>query len=161
MLDVFDLYEETQRFIRSQQIINHKARYDVLAFIGRFRATAAPDPDNAIVRVFTCGYCLYFAHMLQFAMSRGHVVLAAPFNHIVWIDDDGIAYDINGIQTDFLFPIPIGALSDGIHDFMHVHAKIGALCKEDYIRLYQEYAPNADLYNKAVHHLETVDQNMI
>lgn len=91
-----------------------------MAFIARFSAYFG-DAVEVATRVFTAGYCFYFAHMLQVAFNRGRVVFAAPLSHIIWEDDNGCAYDFYGIFYDYAFGIDLQNVLD-IEGFKHVHA---------------------------------------
>ena len=45
-------------------------------------------------KLFTQGYCWHFAKMLQATFGRGTVCVAFHIAHMVWVDTDGTAYDI-------------------------------------------------------------------
>lgn len=47
--------------------------------------------------LFRAGYCLYFALMLQRAFDRGEAVVTYPLGHVVWQDENGVCYDIEGV----------------------------------------------------------------
>lgn len=129
------------------------ASQDVLEFISHIHEKAQPDENDVLHRVFANGYCFYFAHMLKIAFNRGQVMLAAPRGHIVWVDDDGCAYDIDGIFKDYCFEIPIDALGNGIEDFMHVSGKDGFNSLQDIINLCKTYAPTKQLLDAALSEL--------
>ena len=71
---------------------------------------------------FKNGYCYYFAHMLKLAFNRGEVCWAAPNSHFVWVDDDGIAYDIDGkynlSANKCMYLIPEKDTEDFVEDFL-------------------------------------------
>lgn len=95
----------------------------VLEFITDFVAHAACDGDQyEILRsTFRAGYCYYFAHMLELAFGRGEVCWAAPFGHIVWVDTNGVPYDIEGANFgEQEHHIPVRYLGEHVRDFMHV-----------------------------------------
>lgn len=92
----------------------------VLEFIDKFLFHEGAGNSEVIRHLFHAGYCLYFAIMLQSAFLRGHICLAYPYGHIVWVDTNGIAYDIEGVCTDYKELIPIRYLEETIEDFMHV-----------------------------------------
>lgn len=145
--------------VYEDEIRTGMAKREVLEFIARFRLWTVHDPADernaeVIRQVFASGYCFYFAHMLRLAFNRGKIVLAAPKGHIVWLDDDGCAYDIDGIFKDYYFEIPVEALGDGIEDCMHVPGKTHYNTKEDVIRLLKEYAPNEELLEKALYDVD-------
>lgn len=92
---------------------------DVLQFIADI-AFFCRDSDNAIDTLFRAGYCYYFAAMLRIAFHRGQICHAYPNSHIVWVDDDSIAYDITGICMDYGELIPITGYSSALNGFRHV-----------------------------------------
>lgn len=81
-------------WVEEQQKIYPKASRSVLKFIGRFREE---NPD--LERIFTKGYCYYFAVMLQDAFGGG-IYLSPESNHIVWSEDQNLYYDITGVCND-------------------------------------------------------------
>lgn len=99
---------------------------DVLRFITHFLEAQGKGENyeyeqEIIRRQFRAGYSLYFAHMLQYAFGRGTVCWAAPYAHFVWVDDDGIPYDIEGKYMDeYRYLIPESYLGDVIRDFKHM-----------------------------------------
>lgn len=123
---------------------------DVLEFIEDFKAHAAPYAPDAIEKIFTSGYCYYFAVILQTAFKRGEIMLAAPYGHIVWRDEDKTCYDISGVYSEHLFEISINALGDGLEDFLHVPGKTKFNNIDDVIRLITQYAPTKELRDKAL-----------
>lgn len=59
--------------------------------------------------------------MLQLAFQRGEICWAAPFGHIVWVDNNDVAYDISGCnESECQYYIPICMLGDMVKDFTHV-----------------------------------------
>ena len=72
--------------------------------------------------LFANGYCYYFAIMLQEAFHRGIICWHRNHGHIVWEDNTGIAYDIDGVFTDYnegdLLPVD-ESLEGLIVDFKH------------------------------------------
>lgn len=71
-----------------------KADSSILRFIGRFREE---NPD--LERIFTMGYCYYFAVILRDAFG-GAIYLSPETSHIVWSDDQNLYYDITGVCND-------------------------------------------------------------
>lgn len=98
----------------------------VIAFIAEILFSTHNENDN-IRKFFRAGYCYYFAVMLQNAFQRGKLCLTEPFGHIVWVDEDDLAYDIEGPYvpgyhecerlTDIEF------LGDAVYDFLHIPGK--------------------------------------
>ena len=59
--------------------------------------------------------------MLKLAFKRGEVCWAAPYGHMVWVDDDGIPYDISGVDdSDTNDYIPEFMMESTVKDFRHV-----------------------------------------
>ena len=114
----------------------------VIGFINEFLDTAGETAkeQDIVYTLFRSGYCFYFAHMLKAAFNRGRLCVAAPFGHIVWVDEDEIPYDIGGVcDSNYEFLIPIEELGDGIEDFMHVPGKT-AYCNEEQVNaIMQKY----------------------
>lgn len=106
-----------------------KANETVLRFIFDFvnsqtsinNNDATTSPADIIYNQFANGYCYYFAQMLQIAFKRGEICWAAPLGHIVWVDDNNVAYDISGCnESECQYYIPIDMLGDMIKDFTHI-----------------------------------------
>lgn len=105
-----------------------KANDTVLRFIFDFLNLQTPKghhddhtASDIIYNQFASGYCYYFAQMLKTAFHRGEICWAAPFGHIVWVDDNEVAYDISGCNdSECKYYVPIFMLGNMIKDFMHV-----------------------------------------
>ena len=99
-----------------------KGNMEVIAFIDKFLGHQRDVDKAEVLRLqFAAGYCWYFAHMLQLAFNRGGVFWAAPFGHFVWVDTDGVAYDIQGVYVgEAEAYIPESFLGDCLYDFKHV-----------------------------------------
>lgn len=65
--------------------------------------------------------------MLKDAFGRGTVCLAYPLGRIVWEDDNGVAYDIEGVNKEYKRLIPISKMGNGIKDFKHVDGEVSGL----------------------------------
>lgn len=77
---------------------------DVMDFINEFynRCGENTDADKKSIRdQFMIGYCYYFAQILKSAFNRGTVCWVVGESHIVWLDDDGIAYDADGVFNKY------------------------------------------------------------
>lgn len=86
-------------WIKKVKSVHPKADEQVLQFVYDFRTMQKSEAaEDAIYTQFESGYCYYFAHMLKLAFKRGEVCWAAPYGHMVWVDDDGIPYDISGVK---------------------------------------------------------------
>lgn len=98
---------------------------EVLKFIDEIYASQPKENREAIRRLFHCGYCYYFANMLKLAFNRGTVCLAYPFGHVVWLDVDGVAYDIEGVTaSEYEKLVDIDCFPELKYDFMHVDGLI-------------------------------------
>lgn len=75
------------------------ANKDVIQFIANVLYDNT-DPDK-IYDFFANGNCYYFALMLKYAFNRGTICWHRNHGHIVWVDDDNIAYDIGGVFYDY------------------------------------------------------------
>ena len=86
-------------WIKKVKSVHPKSDEQVLQFIYDFRTMQKSEAaEAAIYTQFESGYCYYFAHMLKLAFKRGEVCWAAPYGHMVWVDDDGVPYDISGVD---------------------------------------------------------------
>lgn len=114
----------------------------VLSFIYRFMTCHGTDSSNLenMRATFRNGYCYYFACMLKEAFARGEVCIAAPFGHFVWVDTDGMPYDIEGAYCGEaeLF-IPASRLGRMVDDFLHVDGKGYCATKEEIQNLMDSY----------------------
>lgn len=93
---------------------------EVLQFIDNFvrHATSSYDDMEVLRRTFRSGYCYHFACMLKCTFMRGEVCWAAPFGHIVWEDEDGEVYDVEGVyRGEAQYIIPIRYIEDHLCDF--------------------------------------------
>lgn len=94
---------------------------EVLNFINDIYDSQPKENGEAIRRLFHSGYCYYFANMLKIAFGRGTVCLAYPFGHVVWLDTDGIAYDIEGVTiSEYEKLVDIDCLPELKYSFMHI-----------------------------------------
>lgn len=92
-----------------------KANTTVLRFIYTFA-------NDDMYRFFSVGNCYYFACMLYELTKRGTVCWHRNYNHIVWKDIDGCAYDVYGFFNDYDLKndlVPIHVLGSRINDFKH------------------------------------------
>ena len=122
---------------------------EVIYFIDKFQSAAFGygNDIDAFLDVFSNGYCYYFAIMLKAAFNRGTVCIIAPCGHVVWVDTDGIAYDIYGeFPLDGESLIPEDAEDSHIIDFKHIYTEeSGITDKElsDLVKKYKNYDPNS------------------
>ena len=117
-----------QEFIK----INTTGKYsqynkDVISFIANIVYHSGEQGAETIHDLFRNGYCYWFAHMLMVAFDRGRLCMTYPFGHIVWQDDDGLSYDVEGAyhldDTDCEALIPMKFFGDIQYDFMHIPNK--------------------------------------
>ena len=87
-------------------------------------AVSADALGEGIRRHYRAGYCYSFAHMLKTAFGRGDVCWAVPFSHMVWVDDDGTPYDVEGIyegEAVLFIPESFFGETDYFVGFRHLH----------------------------------------
>lgn len=87
---------------------------DVLNFIADIAFKPNCDAESTRL-LFRTGYCYYFAVILKDAFNRGEVCAAYPFSHFVWVDDNGIPYDIEGVyegESEDFIPLRYFNLED-------------------------------------------------
>ena len=137
------------------------ADMSVLEFITDLTCCAAVCEDQyEIVRsTFRAGYCYYFAHLLKQAFNRGKVCLAAPFGHFVWVDENGVAYDVEGVNFgEQIYNIPESYMSENmIKEFKHIPGeKIKATTGAEIIEMIRKYEDDKGLPHQdlSYYHLE-------
>lgn len=122
---IFERARQLQRLVTENKHYAPNADASVLRFIGNFLFHGVPEIPletscESVRSTFRAGYCYYFAIMLRAAFQRGRVCHAHPFSHIVWVDDNGVPYDVEGVyfgEADRF--VPIECLDD-IESFKHV-----------------------------------------
>lgn len=140
-MNIIERIEEQQKKLKeeiNQRVVKEKNYYPnadekVLQFIYQFVYTNLEEFGDESVEMamynraetmydlFKCGYCYYFAIMLKAAFNRGQICWAAPLGHIVWVDDDGVPYDIDGVNdSECEYYIPTSYIKEAIVDFKHV-----------------------------------------
>lgn len=116
----------------NEEYCDYQADPEVIGFIRNF--LAKHNTENAVgvlQKVFSNGYCYYFAHMLKLAFQRGEVCWCAPYGHFCWLDEDEVPYDIYGIcisEADYF--IPEHYLGNAVADFLHNGCVYGATEQE-------------------------------
>lgn len=90
-----------------EKYIGKGANPQVLEFIADFLWSQGGAGCETLRDTFMSGYCYFFARMLQSAFRRGKVCHKWPSSHMVWLDRDGIAYDADGVCTDYQELIPV------------------------------------------------------
>jgi hypothetical protein len=112
---------------------------EVAGFIDQFLTlfnTLDEKGIDIVAKVFSQGYCYYFAIMLKEAFNRGEICMTIDNAHVVWVDDDNVAYDINGVfnwypdtcNKDNFWNgelIPVEKIPNYIESFKHIPNKPG------------------------------------
>lgn len=135
----------------------------VIRFINQFKTLfneLTIEETDTFVKVFRNGYCYYFAIMLKDAFNRGEVCMTYDCRHVVWIDDDNVAYDINGIFGWYAetsnkdnywngLLVPVEKIPNYIESFKHVPDKPGTdrTGMEEFDKVKQEIAEKTDFMN--------------
>lgn len=118
--------DKFSEWLKKIQKVHPKADEEVLRFIYDFSTKqGCGEAEEILYQQFASGYCYYFACMLKAAFNRGEICWAAPFGHIVWVDENGIPYDISGVnesETDDY--IPEYMMGNTILDFKHIAGKV-------------------------------------
>lgn len=134
-------YSEKDHFVYNDQLkLYPDADSQVLFFIADILFHSGGINAETIRSLFHNGYCYYFANMLKLAFNRGEVCWAAPYGHIVWRDEDGICYDIEGVTvSEAEHFIPIHYLGDKVKDFLHVRDVAANASQEDIDEIIARY----------------------
>ena len=139
--------------IKSEWVGNQQKAFNdadpvVLQFIADVLFHSGEAGEEIIRRLFSAGYCYYFAHMLKSAFGRGMVCYAYYEGHFVWLDGSSeskdVAYDISGVSYDWEHLIPEEKLGDGIKDFKHVKSEQSNMSEQDIIGLLLTIIENED-----------------
>lgn len=133
----------------------------VLYFIKDFLYHEDANNADVISSLFNTGYCWYFAHNLKLAFGRGRVCLTAPYSHFVWVDDNSVSYDIDGIFCEeYACLIDEEDLGTALEDFMHVPGKDNFITPAglQILMLKHGYALNGSVY-KSLEELKRIDDN--
>ncbi len=119
---------------------------DVDRFINDFMggALATPGTQEILRKKFRAGYCWHFAHILKDTFGRGEICWTAPFGHMVFLDSDNTAYDIEGRYEkddhECFYLIPESYLGSFINEFTHVRGSIvPTSTKQDLTRIVKKY----------------------
>jgi hypothetical protein len=130
----------------------HTANMDVLKFIADFvylDRLSNRGGDAHIKHQFLHGYCYYFALILKDAFNRGEICAATPSDHIVWVDTDGIPYDVTGVcKFKYECLIPISHFGDIIKDFKHVPHEVSITSKEEIVSIIDKYKKDNNIGRK-------------
>lgn len=143
--------EWTKSFIDNNLRFHPNADKTVLQFIADFLYHGVPDVTlensaESVRSTFRAGYCYYFAVMLQAAFQRGTICWAAPFGHIVWVDENDVPYDIEGVNdSECDYYIPISFMGNAINDFMHVEGRDFNVSDEDIQNIIDTYKVSLEI----------------
>ncbi|MFR7476321.1 hypothetical protein [Frisingicoccus sp.] len=128
-----------EEFIKKELELYSAADKTVIEFIADMKFRCGDENVEVIEKLFTSGYCWYFAHMLQQAFGRGKVCYAYFEGHFVWLDGtsekEDFAYDIYGVNKNWEHLIPEELIGDGILDFKHVRGNQSNMEEQDIIKL--------------------------
>lgn len=125
------------KFVRNNTIGNKQVLWFIANFVYHLGSTN--DSSKFINDEFMHGYCYYFAVILKDAFQRGNICYAYHLGHMVWVDIDGIPYDINGVHNSAKYYIPIEYLKKGINDFKRVPG-IGFNASKEFVdKVVKEY----------------------
>ena len=113
--------DEREIFIEAWNCVHDNLDDAVLGFIFDAMQHCGRENEEVVYNFFRRGYCYYFAHMLKLAFRRGTVCVAAPLGHFVWMDDNGVPYDADGVNESCCQAyIPEEFMGDMVKDFLHV-----------------------------------------
>lgn len=135
--------------LNAETIENPYDKTVLLFIVDVLAAVPKKESEDIIYTFFHSGYCYYFAVMLKEAFQRGQVCWCAPYGHMCWLDDNGVAYDIGGIcDSECEFYIPVSYINEGLSDFLHIPGKAFNASKEYISQAIEKY--KTDLL-KSVH----------
>lgn len=101
--------------------------------------------EGTIITHFRAGYCYYFAVILKVAFKRGEICWAAPFGHMIWVDEDNIGYDIEGeYHGESFYYIPENYLGECLNDFLHKNNRHCA-SREELISIMKKYCEDKNI----------------
>lgn len=107
-----------------------------------FHGKNIPGSEHVMYHQFACGYCYYFAVMLQNAFPGGQICVCYPFGHIVYIYK-GVAYDIDGVSgAEVDEYIPIEHFGKAVNDFKHIKSQTYGITKEEMEEKYKDWIQN-------------------
>lgn len=149
-----ELTRKLYRYVKDMLEICPDADPKVLQFISNLVSHVADDDSTyeVIRSTFRAGYCWHFAHILETAFGRGEVCWAAPYGHFVWVDDNGIAYDVEGLnQGEQYYNIPEEYLGGYTTDFKHVPGDlISEITNDEIIRIIRKYEDDNGLEHQDI-----------
>ena len=80
-------------------------------------------------------------------LIEGAVCIAFPVGHMVWVDDDNTAYDIDGIDiTECYYYIPEEYLGNQIINFKHIpHKWVIPATREEMLEIAKKYCADNNI----------------
>jgi hypothetical protein len=129
-----------EEWIQALVKVEPRTDREVLKFIAGIRYHAGEKCEDAYHSLFMSGYCYYFALMLKDAFGRGELCYLWDEGHIVWKDENGIAYDYDGgFVTKENLLVPIRYFGDGMYDFRHIPGKSCNASREFIDKCYEKF----------------------
>lgn len=125
-----------------EEIYGYESKPEVLDFIKTFmQHSAKTTKEQEVLRhTFRAGYCYYFAGILKSAFERGKICWAAPYSHIVWMDDNGCPYDIEGVcPCDTAYYIPVQYMGKYLQGFMNTKQNVPYIDWDNIIKIIRDY----------------------
>lgn len=105
----------------------YPVRMDIINFIADMLYCTGADPIS-VHKLFKCGFCYHFAVILQNEFG-GEIKWIKGCSHIVWVDENGLAYDIEGFRNDLCLVelVPLSMIDEeasktgkgGLESFRH------------------------------------------
>lgn len=146
--------EKREQWMRWEMQEFPDAKQEVLQFIIDLTCQAAVTGLGAeVIRsTFRAGYCWHFAQLLKATFRRGQACWTAPYGHFVWMDDNGVPYDVEGVHTgECEYYIPESYLGEHVHDFLHIPGD-GAppATKEQVLAIIRRYEDDNGLPRKEI-----------
>jgi len=118
--DMKHITENTKKlnWIESQLEQFKESKREIITFIADILYHG--EDNDSIRKLFTAGYCYYFAKILEDAFG-GEVCWHKEYSHIVWRDENGCCYDIEGVFYDYEDDtiVPVSVLEDKLEFFRH------------------------------------------
>lgn len=143
-----------EEYNKKEKELAPEADMQVLQFITDLTChIASTEEEWEVIRAtFRGGYCYHFAAILKHIFKRGEICWAAPFGHLVWVDDNGVPYDVEGVNFgEQIYNIPEFYLGDRIKDFTHIPGDaIPKTTDEDIVALVRQYEDDNNLPHKKV-----------
>lgn len=135
--------KEFYKWLKTELKIVPEADTIVLDFIYRFRTYQNGLnnlAESILTNQFMKGYCYHFAAILKSTFQRGEVCWMAPNGHMVWVDDNHVAYDISGIvKINDKELIPDYMIRNVLSKFTHIPGDLFEITDTDAENIVQEW----------------------